>query len=143
MGIHVEFEDSEVSSIYLQLAAQIDIAPLEDSIGFQFNNKGLLVQAFVHPSYSYNSGGCYQALGDLVQSCIDAILLDTGFSLNHVWKTTLTFLDPVINFSGLQLNPIRELHELCQAHNKDLEFASSEKDNTYIVEAKVNEKDVS
>lgn len=66
MGIQVEFEDSKVShicsasSIYLPLAAQIDIAALEDSIGYQFNNKGLLVQAFVHPSYSYHSGGCYQ-----------------------------------------------------------------------------------
>ncbi|XP_063950515.1 dicer-like protein 4 isoform X1 [Daucus carota subsp. sativus] len=239
MGIKVEFEDSKVShicsasSIYLPLAAQIDIAALEDSIGYQFNNKGLLVQAFVHPSYSYHYGGCYQrleflgdavldylitsylysvypnlkpgqltdlrstcvnnicfaniaisrsfykyiisessglcksmekyvlfsrthqldgnlvevppcpkALGDLVESCIGAILLDTGFNLNHVWKTMLSFLDPVINFSGLQLNPIRELQELSQSYNMELEFASSKKDNTYIVDIKVKGKNV-
>ncbi|KAK1395919.1 hypothetical protein POM88_005782 [Heracleum sosnowskyi] len=238
MGIQVEFENSKVShfcsasSVYLPLAAQIDIAALEDSIGYQFNNKGLLVQAFVHPSYSYHSGGCYQRLeflGDAVldylvtsylysvypklkpgqltdlrsacvnnisfaniaihrsfykfiisessglcksmdkyvkfsrthqlngnvveapacpkalgvESCIGAILLDTGFNLNQVWKIMLSFLDPVINFSGLQLNPIRELQELCQAYNMEFEFASTEKENTYIVEAKVNGKDVS
>ncbi|KAL8145327.1 dicer-like protein 4 isoform X2 [Apium graveolens] len=240
VGIQVEFEDSEVSricsasSVYLPLAAQIDIAALEGSIGYQFNNKGLLLQAFVHPSYSYHSGGCYQrleflgdavldylmtsylysvypklkpgqltdlrstcvnnicfaniaihrsfykfifsessglcksmdkyikfsrtpqlnrnvveppacpkALGDLVESCIGAVLLDTGFNLNHVWKIMLSFLDPVINFSGLQLSPIRELQELCQSHNLELEFASSKKDKTYTVEAKVNAKDVS
>ncbi|XP_017241588.1 dicer-like protein 4 isoform X3 [Daucus carota subsp. sativus] len=239
MGIQVEFEGSKVShicsasSIYLPLAAQIDIAALEDSIGYQFNNKGLLVQAFVHPSYTYHSGGCYQrleflgdavldylitsylysvypnlkpgqltdlrstcvnnisfaniairrsfykyiisessglcksmekyvmfsrthqltgnlveappcpkALGDIVESCIGAILLDTGFNLNHVWKTMLSFLDPVIHFSGLQLNPIRELQELSQSYNMELKFASSKKDNTYTVEIKVNGKDV-
>lgn len=78
-----------------------------------------------------------------MESCIGAILLDTGFNLNHVWKIMLSFLDPVINFSGLQLNPIRELQELCQSHNMELDFASSKKDNTYTVEAKVNGKDVS
>ncbi|KAK1378826.1 Dicer-like protein 4 [Heracleum sosnowskyi] len=240
MGIQVEFEDSKVShicsasSVYLSLPAQIDISALEDSIGYEFNNKGLLVQAFVHPSYSYHSGGCYQrleflgdavldylitsylysvypklkpgqltdlrsacvnnicfaniaihrsfykfiisessglrksivkyvkfsrthqlngnvvevptcpkALGDIVESCTGAILVDTGFNLNHVWKIMLSFLDPVINFTRLQLNPIRELQELCQSHNMELEFASSRKENTYVVEAKVNGKNVS
>ena len=83
-----------------------------------------------------------QALGDIVESCIGAILLDTGFNLNHVWKTMLSFLDPVIHFSGLQLNPIRELQELSQSYNMELKFASSKKDNTYTVEIKVNGKDV-
>lgn len=65
------------------------------------------------------------APGDLVEWCIGAILLDTGYNLNHVWKTMLSFLDPIINFSGLQFNPMRELQEFCQSHNTELEFASS------------------
>lgn len=55
----------------------------------------------------------------------------------------LAFLDPVINFSGLQLNPIRELQELCQSNNMELEFASSKKDNAYTVDVKVNGRNVS
>lgn len=53
----------------------------------------------------------------------------------------LSFLDPVMNFSRLHLNPIRELQELCQSHNWDLDFVSSKKDKT--VEVKVNGKDIS
>lgn len=243
IGIQVNFEASRVSdicsasTIYMPLAAQIDLAALEKSVGYQFVNKGLLLQAFVHPSYNNLCGGCYQrleflgdavldylitsylysvypklkpgqltdlrsmsvnnncfagiavnrsfhkyiicdssslcksmhkyidyinstrtssldenlveapacpkALGDLVESCIGAILLDTGFNLNLVWKTMLSFLDPVMSFSRFQLNPIRELQELCQSHNWDLNFVSSKKDKTFLVEAKVDGKDVS
>lgn len=66
IGIQVNFEASRVSdicsasTIYMPLAAQIDLAALEKSVGYQFVNKGLLLQAFVHPSYNNHCGGCYQ-----------------------------------------------------------------------------------
>ncbi|KAL0462724.1 UNVERIFIED_CONTAM: Dicer-like protein 4 [Sesamum latifolium] len=47
------------------------------------------------------------ALGDLVESCMGAVFLDTGFDLNHVWKIMLSLLDPIISFSKLQMNPLR------------------------------------
>lgn len=79
-----------------------------------------------------------QALGDLVESCLGAILLDTGFNLNVVWERMLSFLKPVMTFSSFQLSPIRELRELCQAHAWDLKFLSSKKGRTYSIEATVN-----
>lgn len=55
-----------------------------------------------------------------------AILLDTGFNLELVWTIALSFLDPI-------LSPIRELEELCQANNLNLQS---------LVEARGNGTDV-
>lgn len=79
-----------------------------------------------------------QALGDLVESCVGAILLDTGLDLNLVWKIMLSFLDPIMRFSSFQLSPIRELQELCQSYNWDLQTPTSKKGRTFSVEAQVN-----
>lgn len=84
-----------------------------------------------------------QALGDLVESCIGAILLDTGFDLNRVWRIMLSFLDPVMSISKFQLSPIRELQEISQSHNLELNFVSSNKGRTFSVEAKVDGKEFS
>lgn len=84
-----------------------------------------------------------QALGDLVESCMGAILLDTGFNLKCVWKIMLSFLDPIISFSSLQLCPIRELQELCQSYSWDLQFFPSKKGRNYSVEVKVNSSNFS
>ena len=83
-----------------------------------------------------------QALGDLVESCVGAILLDTGFNLNLVWNIMLSFLDPIMKFSSFQLSPIRELQELCQSYNWDLSISNSKKDRMFSVEVQVNGEDV-
>lgn len=80
-----------------------------------------------------------QALGDLVESCMGAILLDKGFDLNHAWKIMRSLLDPIMSFSDLQLNPIRELQELCQHHNWDLQFPTLKHSGTFLVEAIVKD----
>ncbi|KAF9614409.1 hypothetical protein IFM89_018554 [Coptis chinensis] len=233
IGIQVDFEATQVSKMclasknYMSISSNIDIPALEKSLGYTFLHKGLLVQAFVHPSYNKHSGGCYQrleflgdavldylitsylfsvypklkpgqltdlrsvtvnnnvfahvavcrsfhrylindsddlseavkkfvissltsaekdpiegstcpkALGDLVESCVGAVLLDTGFNLNIVWKIMLTFLDPIMKFSNLQLNPVRELTELCQSRCWELQFSESKKGAVFIVHARV------
>ena len=85
---------------------------------------------------------CFQALGDLVESCVGAILLDSGFNLEVVWKIMISFLDPVMKFSTLQLNPIRELQELCQFYNWELTFPSVKKDGVFTVDAVVDGSEV-
>lgn len=239
VGIQVDFKDSDVanichsSKIFTPLGAQIDIPALENLLGYRFHHKGLLLQAFLHPSYHNNYGGCYQrleflgdavldylitsylysvypnlkpgqltdlrslsvnnnsfagiavkrsfykfmlcdssnliqsmnkyaeffknsasenilagtvpcpkALGDLVESCVGAILLDSGFNLEVVWKIMISFLDPVMIFSALQLNPIRELQELCQFYNWELTFPWVKKDGVFSVDAVVNGNEV-
>ncbi|KAM6579905.1 hypothetical protein CsatA_003679 [Cannabis sativa] len=232
IGIQVDFRASQVTDIfrasekYSTLAAEINSKALESSLGYQFLHRGLLLQAFIHPSYNKLGGGCYQrleflgdavldylitsylysvypelnpgqltdlrseyvnneafasvaierclhkflicdsssltqdikvyvnstsknglkcpkALGDVVESCVGAILLDTGFDLNRVWSIMLSFLDRIISFSTLQLNPLRELLELFQSssdHGDNL-YTVTKKDDLYVVEAKVKVKD--
>ncbi|KAF5956284.1 hypothetical protein HYC85_003509 [Camellia sinensis] len=226
IGIQVDFEASQVSNIcsastiFKTLDAHMDITKLENLLGYQFLHKGLLVQAFVHPSYKKYWGGCYQrleflgdavldylitsylysvypklnpgqltelrslsvcnnsfakiavdlsfhefmlcnssslhasmnkyvnfirttalekgfvegpscpkALGDLVESCVGAILLDTGFDLNRVWKIVLSFMDP-------------ELQKLCDFHSWKPEFPYLKKNGVFVVEAKVKAKNL-
>ncbi|RDY03581.1 Dicer-like protein 4, partial [Mucuna pruriens] len=87
----------------------------------------------------------FQALGDLMESCVGAILLDSGFNLNTVWKIMTSFLDPIMKFSSsLQLSPVRDLRELCQSHNLELEFLSipSKLPKMFSIEAKMSGKGV-
>ncbi|XP_009418500.3 endoribonuclease Dicer homolog 4 isoform X1 [Musa acuminata AAA Group] len=60
---------------------------------------------------------CPKVLGDIVESCVGAVLLDTGFNLKIVWNLMLSLLGPVLDFSSFQINPLRELRELCQYFN--------------------------
>lgn len=78
-----------------------------------------------------------QALGDLVESCVGAVLVDTGFDMNYVWKIMLSFLDPIISFSGFQLSPIRDIIEFCQDCGSNLQFNESKTGKYYSVEAEV------
>ncbi|KAK4369861.1 hypothetical protein RND71_009336 [Anisodus tanguticus] len=240
IGIHTDFKESQLKSIcsaskvFMRLADEIDVPGIENLLGYSFVHKGLLIQAFIHPSYNNHGGGCFQrleflgdavldylitsylysvypnlkpgqltdlrsvsvnnntfavvavrqkfhshilcdssglresitryvnfigrpdsmkrlaeepacpkALGDLVESCMGAILLDTGFDLNRAWHIMLSFLKPVMSFTRLQLNPSRELHELCQSYGWHLEFLPSKKDSKFLVEAVVNGENVS
>lgn len=239
MGIQVDFDPSKtdiicsMSRAFSPLANLMDVGTAEKVLGHEFAHKGLLIQAFVHPSFN-NFGGCYQrleylgdavldylvtsylytaypelkpgqltdlrsmsvsnlsfadvagrwsihkfvicgssalresmtkyvneignsasqtehieertcpkVLGDLVESCMGALLLDTGFNLNRLWEIMLSLLDPVVNTSKMQFNPLRELRELCQSHNWDLQFSKLKKNGEFLVEAKVDDAEVS
>ncbi|KAJ8768160.1 hypothetical protein K2173_021100 [Erythroxylum novogranatense] len=239
IGIKVDYENDQVmkaclaSSSYISLTPSMDVVALENMLGHPFVHRGLLLQAFVHPSYGKHGGGCYQrleflgdavldylitsylfsvytklkpghltdlrsalvnnrafaniaiaqsfheflicdssslsdairkyvefvktpeaerhllegpkcpkVLGDLVESCLGAILLETGFDLNCIWKMMLSFFDSILDFSDLQLNPVRELQELCQSRNWDLQFPTQKKGRTFMAEAKVSSSDV-
>ncbi|KAI3975518.1 hypothetical protein MKX01_038787, partial [Papaver californicum] len=66
VGIKVEFdafEDTRACSAskgYMSLGETVDTDVLESLLGYKVLHKGLLLQAFVHPSYNKHSGGCYQ-----------------------------------------------------------------------------------
>lgn len=78
-----------------------------------------------------------QVLGDLIESCVGAILLDTGFDLRRVWKIALSFFDRILSFSRMQINPTRELRELCQTHSLVLKFTALKKGGIFSVDAEV------
>ncbi|OWM72843.1 hypothetical protein CDL15_Pgr021149 [Punica granatum] len=239
VGLEVDFEASQVddaclsSARFMPLEELFDVSALEDHVGYKFRHRGLLLQAFLHPSYSRIGGGCYQrleflgdavldylitsylysvypklkpgqltdlrsacvsnkafahvavdrtfhkflvyesnalanaiqefveytkkpesergplegikcpkVLGDLVESSVGAILLDNGFDLHCTWKIMLSFLKPMMSFTSFQLNPIRDLQELCQSRNWDLKFSTVKRGTLYIVEAHVIGEDI-
>lgn len=80
---------------------------------------------------------CPKALGDLVESSVGAVLVDTGFDMNYVWKIMLSFVDPIMSFSGFQLSPIRDITEFCQNCGWKLQFNPSKMEGYYSVKAEV------
>uniref|UniRef100_A0A7N0UF06 Dicer-like protein 4 n=1 Tax=Kalanchoe fedtschenkoi TaxID=63787 RepID=A0A7N0UF06_KALFE len=84
-----------------------------------------------------------QVLGDLMESCIGAVYLDTGFDLKYVWRMMHSLLEPVMRFSSFQISPIRELKELCQCHKWKVEFNTTKVGNIFSVEAVVTGKNIS
>ncbi|XP_019057832.1 PREDICTED: dicer-like protein 4 [Tarenaya hassleriana] len=240
IGIDVGFEPVQVidacvkTKIFTPLSADIDLPALEGLLGYKFFHKGLLLQAFVHPSYNRHGGGCYQrleflgdavldylitsyyftvypnlkpgeltdlrslsvnnkafanvavglsldrilfcdndflrraikdytdfltmsppasglseapkcpkVLGDLVESCFGAMLLDSGLNLNKAWTMMLSLLDPVKITSNLQLCPIRALLELTQSRKWDKETSVTKVNGGFSVTIKLTKEDSS
>ncbi|KAJ4764395.1 Protein Dicer [Rhynchospora pubera] len=54
-----------------------------------------------------------KVLGDIVESIIGAILIDTKFNLNKVWEIVQLLLSPLVTPESLEFPPFRELSELC------------------------------
>jgi endoribonuclease Dicer len=80
-----------------------------------------------------------QVLGDIVESCVAAVLLDSGFNLTYVWKLVLILLKPVLSFSDMHMNPMREIRELCQCHELKLGLPKPVKaGGEYHVKVEVN-----
>ncbi|KAK8291997.1 hypothetical protein V6Z11_D06G092800 [Gossypium hirsutum] len=56
-----------------------------------------------------------KALGDLVESIVGAILIDTNLNLDKVWRIVEPLLSPIVTPDKLELPPFRELNELCDS----------------------------
>ncbi|XP_073146735.1 endoribonuclease Dicer homolog 3 [Henckelia pumila] len=56
-----------------------------------------------------------KALGDLVESIVGAILIDSKLDLDEVWKAVEPLLSPIVTPEKLELPPSRELIELCDS----------------------------
>lgn len=77
-----------------------------------------------------------------MESCVGAVLLDTGFDLNQVWKLMLMLLRPVLNFTSLQLHSVRELREFCESSGLQLGLPVPVKEKgLYFVKVEVGLKD--
>ncbi|XP_073000978.1 endoribonuclease Dicer homolog 4-like isoform X2 [Typha latifolia] len=99
------------------------------------------VQLFEAEKDLVEEPACPKVLGDIVESCFGAVLLDTGFDLNRVWSLMLLLLGPALNFSSFQVNPVRELRELCQSYDLKLCLPVPIKDKEgYFVRVEVDIK---
>ncbi|XP_074323275.1 endoribonuclease Dicer homolog 2-like [Apium graveolens] len=55
-----------------------------------------------------------KVFGDVIESLAGAILVDSGYKKNIVFKSILPLLEPLVSPETLKLQPVRELHQLCQ-----------------------------
>jgi len=63
-----------------------------------------------------------KVLGDLIESIAGAILVDTAFDLECLWRIMKPILSPIITPETLVLHPLRELQELCCQHGYSLKW---------------------
>ncbi|KAL3684813.1 hypothetical protein R1sor_002835 [Riccia sorocarpa] len=63
-----------------------------------------------------------KVLGDLVESIAGAVLVDSGFDLETVWKIMKPLLSPIVTPETLTLHPVRRLQELCHSHDYKVIF---------------------
>nr|GLL32084.1 endoribonuclease Dicer homolog 3 [Ipomoea trifida] len=61
------------------------------------------------------NGKAPKELGDLVESIVGAILIDTKLDLGKVWEIVEPLLSPIVTPENLELPPYRELIELCSS----------------------------
>ncbi|XP_057825628.2 endoribonuclease Dicer homolog 3a [Cryptomeria japonica] len=54
-----------------------------------------------------------KVLGDILESISGAILVDTRLKLNVVWEKMKPILSPTVRPDNIELQPVRELYELC------------------------------
>ncbi|KAI4379355.1 hypothetical protein MLD38_005667 [Melastoma candidum] len=86
IGINTDFNNLQVSKA---LAASVQFMPLTDimdvhsiqhHLGYKFKHVGLLLQAFIHPSYNKHAGGCYQRLEFLGDAVLDYLITSYLFT---------------------------------------------------------------
>ncbi|KAH9804978.1 Endoribonuclease Dicer [Citrus sinensis] len=76
------------------------------------------VKSFPKPGETTDSGPSMKApkaLGDLLESIVGAVLIDTKLNLDEVWRIFKPILSPIVTPDKLELPPLRELIELCDS----------------------------
>ncbi|XP_068665056.1 endoribonuclease Dicer homolog 2 [Aristolochia californica] len=63
-----------------------------------------------------------KALGDIIESLAGAILVDSGFNKEIVWKCIRRLLGQLVTPSTIKYHPVRELEELCRRNTYELNF---------------------
>lgn len=58
-----------------------------------------------------------QVLGDVIESLAGAIFVDSGYRKDVVFESIRPLLEPLVSPETLKLQPVRELHQLCQKEN--------------------------
>lgn len=109
IGIQVDFSPFQTDTIcsmsraFMSLANLMDVSAVEKILGHEFNHKGLLIQAFVHPSFN-NFGGCYQVQTHLY------INVDFPLFPMFLSKTNLHFATRDLNILAMLCWIIWSLH---------------------------------
>ncbi|XP_074263161.1 endoribonuclease Dicer homolog 2-like [Silene latifolia] len=58
-----------------------------------------------------------KVLADIIESLAGAIFVDSGYNKDAVIKSIMPLLEPLVTPETLKLQPVRELHHLCQKYH--------------------------
>ncbi|KAI3783735.1 hypothetical protein L1987_42821 [Smallanthus sonchifolius] len=61
-----------------------------------------------------------KVLGDVIESLAGAILVDSGYDKDQVFKSIRPLLEPLVTPETLRLHPVKELHDLCQKNHYEI-----------------------
>ncbi|KAL9677647.1 hypothetical protein QQ045_005880 [Rhodiola kirilowii] len=83
-----------------------------------------------------------KALGDMVESIAGAILIDAKLDLDEVWRIYKPLLSPIVTPDNLQLQPHRELIELCDSLGYFVNETCTRKGDVVHAELRLQLRDV-
>ncbi|KAK9099556.1 hypothetical protein Syun_026601 [Stephania yunnanensis] len=82
------------------------------------------------------------ALGDLLESVVGAIFIDTKLDLDEVWRVSESLLSPIVTPDKLELPPLRELNEWCSHQGYFIKETCQNKEGIIHAELVLQLKDV-
>ncbi|XP_002989272.2 endoribonuclease Dicer homolog 1 [Selaginella moellendorffii] len=91
-------------------------------------------------SYGFGAVKAPKVLGDVFQSLVGALYIDSGLNLDQVWKVFEPLLQPLVTPEAVPIHPVRELYELCDKHMKKLEWDYSLSGDLFLARALVGNK---
>ncbi|XP_039850430.1 endoribonuclease Dicer homolog 3a-like isoform X2 [Panicum virgatum] len=83
-----------------------------------------------------------KVLGDIVESIAGAILIDTKFDLDVVWRVFKPLLSPIVTPENLELPPFRELHEWCDKSGYFLGIKCENREDNIVATLNLQLKDI-
>ncbi|XP_058102614.1 endoribonuclease Dicer homolog 2 [Magnolia sinica] len=83
-------------------------------------------QSFSGSSFGWEAGTALpKVLGDVIESIAGAILIDSGFNKDAVWKSIRPLLEPLVTLETLKYEPVRELEDLCARKSYEKQFVKT------------------
>lgn len=105
----------------------------------------LSIEILIQTSFFYYSDSVFflfmQVLGDIVESIAGSILIDTEFCFSVVWRIFEQLLAPIISPDKLELQPLRELIELCSHLGYFISTTITNRGQEAIVELSVQKEE--
>ncbi|GMN63272.1 hypothetical protein TIFTF001_032343 [Ficus carica] len=126
---------------FAQTAVRRDLQPhLQHCSGLLLSQITEYVKSFSEPNSTPRS--VQGAKGDMVESIVGAMLIDTKLNLEEVWRIFEPLLSPIVTPDKLELPPLRELTELCDSLGYFIKEKCTKKGEMVHAELKLQLKDV-
>ncbi|KAK1273870.1 hypothetical protein QJS04_geneDACA021907 [Acorus gramineus] len=95
-------------------------------------------ESFAGYSYGWEAGAALpKVLADVIESLAGAILVDSGFNKDVVWKSIRPLLEPLVSPDTIKYQPVRELGDICAKNSFRKMFTMSHENGIASITAEV------